>query len=87
MRQKALAVRRLQLYFAATLRLLARAGLTETEGCCQLDDVPTHTERGDFESSSEQDCINFLRFSRAQDSPATIVDNARRFCFLQNSNL
>ena len=30
-----------------------------TVGCCQLDDVPTHTERGDFESFIEQDCINF----------------------------
>ena len=90
-RRKALAVRRLQLYFAATLsvhlRLLAQAGLTDTVGCCQVDDVPTHTEQGDFESFSEQDCINFLRFSRAQDRPATIVDDAGRFRFLQNSNL
>lgn len=69
-RRKALAVKWLQLYFAATLnmqlRLMARVGLTHTVGRCRLDDVPTSIERGEFETFSEQDCINFLRFSRAQ---------------------
>lgn len=48
------------------LRLLAQVGSSHTAGRCQVDDVPLNMERKDFGYFSEQDCIDFLCFSRAQ---------------------